>query len=337
MTSAIPLVRAGAIVPFERWLIRHDRPAAALLREADLPAEPHLDMTQPISLHRTLDFLAAMQRREGPDIGCRVVTAQSVFDLDAIGDAVLAAETPRDAFKRIAAAFPRHSSHEIFYITPTGTGICIHEALAMRMPADAAHVLQQYVAMLALHLCRLATGESAPPVGFAITPHPQVGTAHLQPWLGDDVTVSDSGELRIEIPASVLDLRLPWTAPGVLSMHKSRHLDRIGAASLSDSARVLIDWMLAEGEPTVDRLAAAAGRSRRTTQRMLASEGTGFAALLDEVRHRRALLQIAAGGAAVADIARDLGYSNPSSLTRAVRRWTDESPRALRRHANGLH
>jgi AraC-like DNA-binding protein len=337
MTSTIPLVRAGAIVPFERWLIKNGRPAAILLREADLPAEPHRDVTQPISLHRALDFLAAMQMQEGSDIGCRVVTAQSLFDLDAIGDAVLAADTPRDAFKRIAAAFPRHSSHEIFYITATETGICIHEALAMRMPGEAAHILQQYVAMLVLHLCRLATSASAPPIGFAITPHPLYGTAHLQQWLGRDVIASDSRELRIAIPDSVLHVRLPWSAPGVLSLHKPRHLDRIGAASLSDSARVLIDWMLDQGEPTIDRLAAAAGRSRRTTQRMLASEGTSFAVLLDEVRHRRALLQIAAGGAAVADIARELGYSNPSSLTRAVRRWTDESPRALRRHANGLH
>ena len=336
MSAAIPLIRAGAIVPIERWLLANGRPAAAWLREVDLPPEPHRDVMRPLALHAVLNFLMLVQEREGPDIGCRVVTSQSILDLDVLAGPVLTSATPRCALNRIASIYPRHSSHEIFYLAGDDTGVSIHGSFAMKMPLDtapeAAHVAHQYLVMLALSLCRTETPDEPLPVSIKITPHPRHGLDHLVPWFGADIAASASCELVATFPNALLDRQLPWYSSDVLPLRNSHAGDRVGARSLAESARILIDFMIEEGEPSIDRLAAAAGRSRRTMQRMLAAEDTSFADLLDQVRYHRALAQIAEGDVAVADIARELGDSNPSSLTRAVRRWTDESPRNLRRH-----
>jgi AraC-like DNA-binding protein len=87
--------------------------------------------------------------------------------------------------------------------------------------------------------------------------------------------------------------------------------------------------MLFDGEPSLERLMLASGRSRRTLQRQFQSEGTRFKSLLDAVRRDEVLRRLC-GDARVTDIAADTGYASPSGLTRAVRRWTAQPSRRLR-------
>lgn len=69
----------------------------------------------------------------------------------------------------------------------------------------------------------------------------------------------------------------------------------------------------------------------RTLRRRLAAEGTSFRQLLDEVRHGRAL-ELLALDVPVAEIARELGYSETSTFTRTFTRWEGVPPsRALER------
>lgn len=76
---------------------------------------------------------------------------------------------------------------------------------------------------------------------------------------------------------------------------------------------------------TLSKVARRLGASPRTLQRWLASEGTSFAALVEEVRRARALALVEAG-ASIAEVAWMLGYSEPSAFHRAFRRWTGTTP-----------
>jgi len=97
--------------------------------------------------------------------------------------------------------------------------------------------------------------------------------------------------------------------------------------------RIITAAMLSEGTPTIERLAAAAGLGVRTFQRRLRSEGITFSDLLDAVRRDAALSGLAENGKSATEMADSLGYGQPSSLTRAVRRWTGEPPRAVARRS----
>jgi AraC-like DNA-binding protein len=70
--------------------------------------------------------------------------------------------------------------------------------------------------------------------------------------------------------------------------------------------------------------------SARTLHRRLAEEGTGFSALVDEVRRTRALALLEDGKLAASQAAFLLGFQDPAAFFRAFRRWTGTTPRAWR-------
>ena len=76
-------------------------------------------------------------------------------------------------------------------------------------------------------------------------------------------------------------------------------------------------------------LAADLHVDERTLRRRLTAEGTSFRRLVDEVRHGRAL-ELLAQGAAVSEVARELGYSETATFTRSFTRWEGVSPSRLR-------
>lgn len=92
-----------------------------------------------------------------------------------------------------------------------------------------------------------------------------------------------------------------------------------------------MDETIQFGRPTVYAAAAAASMNLRTMQRQLATGGVTFETILDEYRHRHAVLYLQIGDMSVTDIAFKLGYSDSAHFTRAFRRWTGRNPRAFRR------
>jgi AraC-like DNA-binding protein len=103
-----------------------------------------------------------------------------------------------------------------------------------------------------------------------------------------------------------------------------------GDGSLSQSVRHLLPLLMDEGSPTLDGLVALSGMSRRTLQRRLAEEGTNFSDLFEEMRQNEALRRLKSGGGPISEVSRQLGFSQQSALTRAMRRWTGEVPSRLR-------
>jgi AraC-like DNA-binding protein len=103
-----------------------------------------------------------------------------------------------------------------------------------------------------------------------------------------------------------------------------------GDLSCRQSVRLLLRSMASDPPVTVERLARSGGISARSLQRLLAAEATSVRQLSDEVRREQALGALPESEADLVSVARDLGYSEQSSLSRAVRRWTGHSPKAFR-------
>jgi AraC-like DNA-binding protein len=83
--------------------------------------------------------------------------------------------------------------------------------------------------------------------------------------------------------------------------------------------------LLADGIPSAKTIAARLGISDRTLRRRLAGEGSSFDELVVAVQRDRAdaMLQ---EGRPVREVALATGFSDPTSFTRAYKRWTGHSP-----------
>jgi len=76
------------------------------------------------------------------------------------------------------------------------------------------------------------------------------------------------------------------------------------------------------------------GTTPATLRRRLRSEGQSFASVKDELRGALAQSLLRADTLSVAEIAIELGFTEPSAFHRAFRKWTGTSPGAFRRDVN---
>ncbi|RXV65081.1 AraC family transcriptional regulator [Burkholderia stabilis] len=83
--------------------------------------------------------------------------------------------------------------------------------------------------------------------------------------------------------------------------------------------------------PDFDTLAVRLGTTPATLRRRLRSEGQSFAAIKDELRGALAQSLLRGHTLSVAEIAAELGFTEPSAFHRAFRKWTGTSPGAFRR------
>ena len=82
--------------------------------------------------------------------------------------------------------------------------------------------------------------------------------------------------------------------------------------------------------PTIDATAHRLGIPVRTLQRRLKESGLSYSGLVEQTRHELACRLLDKPEAKAAAVARALGYNDPSSFSRAFRRWTGMSPRTYR-------
>jgi AraC-like DNA-binding protein len=110
-----------------------------------------------------------------------------------------------------------------------------------------------------------------------------------------------------------------------------RHCDRGGELEFMISISNIIRRLLGEGSLDIEHTAQFIGMTRRTLQRRLAESGTEYSRLVDEVRLARAAALIHNSSTNLADVAQELGYSDPANFARAFRRWTGLSPSSFKR------
>lgn len=99
------------------------------------------------------------------------------------------------------------------------------------------------------------------------------------------------------------------------------------ARSLSRIRSLIADP--AGGFRSLEDVAGQMSISPRTLKRTLASKGTTFSVLVLQVRRARAL-ELVAGRSELDEIARELGYRDRGTFTRAFRRWTGHAPGTYR-------
>ncbi len=171
----------------------------------------------------------------------------------------------------------------------------------------------------------------------------QVSFTHVAPLSRDEYERTFApATVRFSAPFSGLLLRRSHLAVpleradpklhGLMAQHAHRLLSELPRAeSVTERVRAVAAKELTHGNPNAVHVATKLGMSMRTMGRKLASEGTTFKDLLDDLRRRLALQYVAGRDLPLADVALLLGFSETAGFHRAFRRWTGQTPLEYRR------
>lgn len=116
-----------------------------------------------------------------------------------------------------------------------------------------------------------------------------------------------------------------------LDLASQAAIDRLKPSlSLERLVQEQIKAHLQHGVPTLEHIARALNMSPRNLQRKLADEHTNLALITDQLRQQLALQRLRHSRDPLTAIALDLGFSDPSSFSRACKRWFGKSPSEFR-------
>jgi len=159
-----------------------------------------------------------------------------------------------------------------------------------------------------------------------------IDTSEYAEWFGTVPQFGAPGAVVILDPRVLetpLPLHNPLMAGEVLDQARAvlaRRRERAGFAGLVRDK--LLEY-LSEG-PSQQRIAALLHVSDRTLRLRLASEGTTFRRISDELRAQLAEEYLSDPALTVSEVAARLGFAEVSSFSHAFRRWTGRTPREHR-------
>ncbi|HEU0032676.1 MAG TPA: AraC family transcriptional regulator [Kofleriaceae bacterium] len=149
----------------------------------------------------------------------------------------------------------------------------------------------------------------------------------------DAPIVFGAEQTQLVMPASALAASLVSSDPALLAI-LARAADELARKTTTDPLitaqvkRVLHD-VLRTDDANIDVVAKRLGLTPRSLQRRLKDEGTSFQAVREATRRDLAERYLA-DGLTIAEISFLLGFSEPSAFFRAFKRWTGETPLAVR-------
>lgn len=146
----------------------------------------------------------------------------------------------------------------------------------------------------------------------------------------------DESEASIEFDDNMLDLQLPGADPILLELARSHAEAMLVRQKTLDGLARSVRAILQSRHFTEVSCAEVAQNlniSQRTLQRRLAEVGQTFRDLLEAVRMEEVFHLLTQSSLPLSEIAYKLGYSEPSSFSRAVRNWYAQPPGQLRKDA----
>lgn len=312
---------------FWRAAARAGLPAAALLRQARLPANLHispeawLTTAQYFALWRAVESLS-----QDPAIGLHMVAqTENAAHPPATMSAFFARDF-RDGLHRLAR-FKRLCTPEILTVEENGPDCRVSLRWSHTDQIEPDAVADVTLATI-LELGRRGTGRHIRPRRVEMARATAPGDTHRSYF---DAPIR-TGCPQTALILSTSDLDLPFSGhnPELLALLEpalAASLSEIATrSSLLDQVRILIRRRIASGRPDIAEIAAELGLSERSLQRRITEEGASFRGLLDEIRREMGRQLLANDQNGVDEIAFLLGFQDTSSFYRAFRSWEGVTP-----------
>lgn len=147
-------------------------------------------------------------------------------------------------------------------------------------------------------------------------------------YLGVHIVGGDSMGAWIRFPVAWLTNKLD---KALLSALPSQGERVQLPAEFIEALRSILALHLHSADLKVSQVAQMLGMSGQSLQRKLKASGTTLSAELKELRKQRAMEELAHTAKTIVDVAHSVGFSNPTSFTRAFKSWSGKSPRNYRK------
>ena len=289
-----------------------------------------------VSLRRVEGVMEDAASRLGvPDLGLRMAAQQDLHILGPLAIAMENAQTVGEALRsaeRFLFVLSPALSHEVIADPLDNPAV-----LALRYSSTTGTASPQSIDYGLGLVHRVVTLVSGGHYGLRSVhlPHGRIAPEGVyREHFGAEVAF-DSAEAFLRLPRQILAVPVS----GCNELLRDIAIDFL-ESHFGDDEVPVTDLVLAilEGQPGPDRpdlakVARLLSMHPRSLQRLLVVEGAGFKELVDRVRRDQAHMLITTTNLSFSQIAIQVGLREQSSLSRAVRRWFDTSPSALRRSA----
>jgi AraC-like DNA-binding protein len=301
--------------------------ARQLARDARLPGWALADSQAMLPSRHSMLLWELIERvLEDPHVPMTIASRHEAGQLDLFDYMFATAPTLRDGFQ---------ATLDFLHLVTTNSRMRIESETDHGITYSYRHVergergedlCNQFAMAVFCGRARVATGHPVVPAHTAFAfPAPRSHRV-LAEFLGTRRIDFGAPVTTITFRSVDLDLPLRTADPALASILRryAATLPPPPAATWPEHFRRLLAESIDHGNPSLDTVARRLAVSRRTLQRQLAEHGTTWRDELDAAR-RRALDVRQQGNTDLARLARQLGYADPRSASRTLRRWRDET------------
>ena len=273
----------------------------------------------------------AAQRTGAPDFGRRLARLQGVEILGPVGVAARNAATVNEALlvlERFLAAYSPAIRMRVNGLTEPDRVFIEYQVFDPGLPAHRQG--DELTLGVILQLLRLLLGRDYAPVSAHL---PHEALMPMTDYLKFFGCPTYFAELKTGFTIMGAHLQRPLARDQTTYDAVVGYLATISSSESSTvgSVRPLVRQLLPGGVLSLNLVAQQLSLHPKTLQRQLSAEGGTFAGIVDEVRRGLAEQYLRDTQITLAHLARELGYAQPSVLTRSCHRWFGCGPAAYRR------
>jgi AraC-like DNA-binding protein len=207
--------------------------------------------------------------------------------------------------------------------------------LSLNIPSECAPVRDDSALAIITRMCRLVSGDDFRLAAVNFKRSEPVDIKPYFEYFACQLNF-DQADNQLLIPLSLADETLAGANPELAVLNDqvvTRRLALIDRHDIVARVRAEIMDQLPDGTISDDSVASALHMSVRTMHRKLVEVGNNFRTLLVEMRRSLAEQYIHDNSLTLTEISLLLGFSEPSSFSRAFKSWTGKAPSEARQSA----
>lgn len=304
----------------------------SLFKEAGINPGLRLDPNARISEDR-IDRLIWIAKTESQDDAFAFHLVEHIHPsyFGALGYAWLTSATLRKAFQRLVRYQQVISDDALVSLEETGDSLKV--LLDWRADRERDPALSERVRLTnVVKLCRMNLGDSFKPEKVTFMQEEPKKPAAYYTYFRCELEFGAPASFVL-IDSGTAEKALPGYNPQLEQLLEKQiieYLARLNKNDIVGRTKSIIFEQLPSGHVTLEEIAARLCISDRTLRRRLKDAGVSFKSLLAETRKELGERLIQDSSLSLTEIAFTLGFSDSSSLSRAYKGWTGQSPSEYR-------
>lgn len=309
----------------------------AIIKDAGVTAADLESPNEFVSLKKLFDLLERCSVYfDNPWFGLQIASGFQVGGTGLIGLVMYNAPTVREAIQQIAACGPtfiRPVHYGFSEDRRNGSGCLTWNFREACLGLESDFLFSQFVSAGIILRLRSRIGSNWQPLRVSYTGSMVAVPPEVRAILGPVISF-DASENALCLSRSTLDQPMSGADQPLYTVLCTLARKWLEEARVEPCivarARNEIMIRLKEGSADLEHVSRDIGVPQRQLQSLLEASGTSFEKVLNETRAEIALRLLGDSDLSVSDIAYELGYSEPSVLARATKRWFKKSPSEIR-------